>query len=293
MPYIIQSDYKKAIQADNLSQIIGSDLTILADAQETATQEAISKIRQKYDIAREMTNTFKWDAGVIYKAAERIYFTAPAFSATTAYNTNDLVAYTGIIYKSKAGSVAHAFNPTEWDALVADNTLFFVTDPFPYFDVYALYQIGDSIIYKGKTYTCITPSNTPNFPPDPSYVYYEAVPAPNVFPDAPNGVYFWGVGVPYVVAAGTLPTDATKWTQGDNRDKLLVMYIVDITLYHVHKRISPRNIPDIRVKAYDDAISALKKDFAEGAATPIMPVKQPRQGGRIRFGGNIKNTNSY
>lgn len=92
-------------------------------------------------------------------------------------------------------------------------------------------------------------------------------------------------------------TDITKWlpvawTSGDNRNPQLVEQNVHIAIYKLSTRISPRNIPDIWVKNYDDAISWLKK-CAKGDVTLDAPLKQPDQGRRIRWGGHPKSTNSY
>lgn len=92
-------------------------------------------------------------------------------------------------------------------------------------------------------------------------------------------------------------SDITKWqpvswSAGDNRNPSIVERYVDITLYKLHKGIAPRNIPDLRVKAYDDAINDLDK-WADGRITLALPKLQPFHGNKIRFGGNIKNNNSY
>jgi hypothetical protein len=118
-------------------------------------------------------------------------------------------------------------------------------------------------------------------------------PVYNVFPDDPTaGVKYWGAGTDYSIDAGTLPTDAAKWVSGDNRDQQMVLYFIDLALYHVHSRIAPRNIPELRVKRYDAAIDWFLR-CAQGKVTPELPILQPKQGGRIRFGGNPKAINSY
>lgn len=92
-------------------------------------------------------------------------------------------------------------------------------------------------------------------------------------------------------------TDITKWlpiawTLGDNRNPQLVELLVHITIYKLSTRISPRNIPDIWVKNYDDAISWLKK-CAKGEVTLDAPKLQPSQGTRVRYGTRVRNINDY
>jgi len=53
MAYLIQSDYKKLIQADNLAQILGNDYTMLPQIESAAVSEVTSYLVQKYDVAKE------------------------------------------------------------------------------------------------------------------------------------------------------------------------------------------------------------------------------------------------
>lgn len=57
---------------------------------------------------------------------------------------------------------------------------------------------------------------------------------------------------------------------GDARNALIVMYMVDIVLYHLHSNISPENIPQLRFTRYDAAISWLKA-VAKGNLSPDLP----------------------
>ena len=172
-------------------------------------------------------------------------------------------------------------------------SLYFAAYPAPIFNYGGLYNIGDKVFWKDKVYTAKV--QTPLLDHDTALQYREIqnIPLANPAPDDPqNGVAYWGVGVAYSVAAGTLLTNATYWTLGDTRDQQMVLYLIDVTLYHVHARIAPRNIPDLRVKRYDDAIAWFKM-CAKGEVTPALPLLQPSQGNRIRFGGGIRNINTY
>lgn len=92
-------------------------------------------------------------------------------------------------------------------------------------------------------------------------------------------------------------SDITNWQQiswvlGDNRSHSLVMYVVDITLYHLHARISPRNIPELRASRYDAAKKWLE-DAAHGIITPSLPQNQPQTGSRIQWGGKTPLESTY
>lgn len=119
------------------------------------------------------------------------------------------------------------------------------------------YSIGNYVSYNNQTWQSLTAGNTNNAP-----------------------------------GADIINWQPVSYTYGDNRDQQLVQYMIDISLYHIHSRISPRNIPDLRIKRYDDAIAWLKM-VMEGDVTSAIPPLQPPQGKRIRWGGNVKNVNSY
>lgn len=292
MAYLIFSDFKKQIQQDNLLQVIGNDLAVLNTAELQAIEEAYGYLVQKYNTSEEFTDTLQWSRTVAYKAADRVYLDADAYNASSTYALNALTLYANNVYIcTTAITVAEAFNAAHWQLLGAQHDLFFVTYPQPVFDYLHLYQKGDKVFWKNKVYTAQRDSI-----PSGQNIQFRQIqnlPAPNVFPDDPqNGVVYWGVGQAYSVNAGTLPTDATKWTKGDNRTQSVLMIVIDICLFHLHSRIAPRNIPDLRKDRYTNAIQMLQA-FARGEMTAKLPLLQPTSGARIRYGGNIKNINSY
>lgn len=293
--YLIPQDYKKQIQTDNLNQVIAGDTSILQAAELTAIEEASSYLKQKYDLSQELTDTNKWDKTVVYQAANRVYLTANAYDIVATYSANDYVVQNGAVYRSIAGNPPGAFNPAQWKYISLNYQIFFAKYPKPLFDLYALYNVGDQVFYKGKIYTCAIKSTPQTFPADIQAEYYELRALPNVFPDDPSrGAQYWGNGVAYTVPGNTEIDNTTYWTLGDNRSQQLVTYIIDMVLYHLHKRIAPRNIPDIRAKAYDDAHSWLRRAATGDDITANLPRIQPKtSGSRIRWGGHIKNQNTY
>lgn len=295
MSYLQRNDYKKLIQADNLNQIINSDNTILAGVELAAQAEAVSYLVQKYVVTAEFADLLTWSVATIYKAKQRVTLDALAYSSTAAYALNDLALQAGNVYKCTTviALPGEAFNALHWLLVGPQFTIYFVTLPKPEFEVTTIYAVGNQVYWNDKTYTCKIATGSLTQEQAIQYGLYSNIPVSNIFPDdAANGVAFWGVGVAYSVAAGTLPTDATKWTTGDNRNQQLVNYLIDIVLYHVHTRIAPRNIPELRVKRYDDAIKWLKM-AGRGEITAALPLIQPKSGRRIRYGGKVKNVNTY
>ena len=63
----------------------------------------------------------------------------------------------------------------------------------------------------------------------------------------------------------------TEWKLIFMRSPLITMYYVDMVLYHVHTRISPRNVPEMRDDRYRAAIKWLH-DVSIGELSPLLPL---------------------
>lgn len=291
MAYLIPIDYQVNIQDVNIQQIINNDETIRTRAQLSGEAEAQSYLKQKYDISREFQNLLPWSYNVTYYAFQRFYLDANEYSTTTNYVVNDLTLYDGDVYIC-INPTNGTFNPVKWNFLGAQYTLYYAKAPYNEFDYGALYNIGDYVFWKNKTYQCKIQTALLDHDTALQYREIKDLPLPNVAPDDPiEGLKYWGVGTSYSVLHQN-PNNTTYFTKGDNRDPQMVLYLCDIVLYHLHTRIAPRNIPELRVKRYDDAIMWLRM-CAEGNVTPNLPLIKPKQGNRIRYGGGIRQINSY
>lgn len=291
MAYLIPYDYKVNIQDINIQQIINSDESIRDRAQLAGEAEAQSYLKQKYYIAREFQDILPYSFTKVYVPFNRFYLDAAVYSAVSNYSINDLTLAGGSVWICTANT-SGAFDPTAWTVIGKQYTIFHVLAPYPEFNYTNLYNIGDVVFFKGNIYTCRVQTSLLDHDTALQYRTIENLPLPNVAPDDPiSGIHYWGAPTVYIVN-NELPTNTNIFSQTDNRDAQMVLYTCDIVLYHLHARIAPRNIPDLRVKRYDDAIAWLKM-CAEGAITPNLPLIQPKQGNRIRYGGNIRQINSY
>jgi len=272
------SDYNRIIQSDNLTQIIESNEQNKLDVEQAAQAEMISYLTQRYLVNQIFADTKTFDVSAIYNGKQLVQFTASAFNYLNTYTTGQYVVQAGNVYKSIAGSAAHAFNASEWTLICEDKALFYVTLPNDEYVYTNTYNVGDIVYYNNYAYTCnVKCSNIPV-----------------------TNEYFWTKGSAYTIT-GVYPDDDTKWTQGDNRNQQVLMYLLDITLYHLHSRINPRNIPDLRKERYDGnnatqnggAIAWLKR-VASGDITADLPQILPEQGFSIRYGSSVaKQNNTY
>jgi phage gp36-like protein len=82
----------------------------------------------------------------------------------------------------------------------------------------------------------------------------------------------------------------------NNRNPLILMYMIDIVLYHIHARINPKFIPDIRKDRYEVAINWLNK-VARGELNPDLPKidnsETPLAGLGNRWGSNTKYNHQF
>lgn len=271
-------DYLRVIQSDNLAQIIESNQQTKLDVEQSAQSEMIGYLTQRYITNQIFTDTKVFDIAATYNAKQLVEWTVPTFSATTVYLIDDFVVYNGYIYKSIAGSTAHAFLSSEWTQICADKSLFYAKTPSPDYSNTTTYNVGDQIFYNNIVYECLV----------------------SCLGILPTNSQFW-LNISTYSVTGSYPDDTKFWQQGDNRNQQIVMYLLDITLYHLHSRINPRNVPDLRKERYDGnsptqsggAIAFLKR-VASGDVTADLPQILPQQGMSIRYGSAVaKQTNSY
>lgn len=57
---------------------------------------------------------------------------------------------------------------------------------------------------------------------------------------------------------------------GDSRNAMVIMVMIDLSVYHLHSRISPGQVPQLRADRYQDALDWLKS-VASGKLEPSLP----------------------
>lgn len=261
-------DYQRAIQDSDLLQIIESNDQIKLDVEQSAQAEIKSYLAQRYQTDRVLSGTTVFDETVLYYGNDLVEYTADAFSASSDYNRNDVVLHSGSIYKALATVTAGAWDANEWELICTDKTLFYVTLPYSEYDPATTYAVGDKVWFRDKIYT-------------------NSVACTNILPTESG---YWGTGVEYSFS-GILPYESDYWTQGDNRNQLIVMYLLDMVIFHMLTRIQPRNIPKYREERYigretGDTACAIGwlRAVAKGAINADLPVILPEQGLSMRYG---------
>ena len=126
MKFIISTDWEMQIRAAVLSVVKNSEAA-LQDAIDTAVSEASSYLRSKYKTSEIFAPVYEWNKLASFAKDTRILFTAPAFTTTATYATDELASKDGKILKAKSNLAAGAFNAANWDIIADNNSLYFVT----------------------------------------------------------------------------------------------------------------------------------------------------------------------
>jgi hypothetical protein len=93
---------------------------------------------------------------------------------------------------------------------------------------------------------------------------------------------------------GYATSNATYWTVGDNRYPMFVELAMDMTLYNLHARINPRNIPDLRIERNREALDQLDR-WASGTDTAeVLNINTAdSEGFSIRYGNSLDKQDNF
>jgi hypothetical protein len=319
----LQDYYNFRIQEQQLTQITQGNNYVRLACELESRAEMISYLVQRYDIDEEFQEIKSFVNNGTYNAESLIELTATAYSNTATYTINSTCLNNGNVYVcTTAITTPETFNPSNWQLVGAEKTLYYVQSPFPRYSYSTQYKKGDIVFYKNYVYQCLT--DVKNVMPTDVNIaskYWTtgvlyALKNYNCYNTASNKPNYSTVttyakdtvvnynGQAYIcmqnnvlnVAPGTninkwLPL---TWVKGDNRSQQLVAFLVDIVLYKIHMRIAPNNIPQLRKDNYMYCLDWLKEAGGQNnAITADIPLLQPKQGARIRWGSNPKNYNNY
>lgn len=100
-----------------------------------------------------------------------------------------------------------------------------------------------------------------------------------------------GVWQPMV---NVLTSNANYWTVGDNRYPMFVELAMDMTLYNLHARINPRNIPELRIERNREALDQLDR-WASGTDTAeVLNINSADSTGySIRYGNSLDKQDNF
>ena len=236
MNFLIESDYLHLIRKAVLDVVV-NDSALRLDAEIAAEAEAESYLNTKYDTAIIFRKPAIWETTVAYNFNQLIVLQADLYDNTTDYADEDLIEFQGEIWKAKndpSPGEDPVSDPSKWD-LIGTVDAFFAALLTQFFKLGVIYNPGEFVEFKGKRYEVDVITTGIELPTDTNFFTLNTDTVP----------------------PGTLPSNTTFYTPGDTRNALVKRHVIDITLYELHSRINPRNIPELRIQRRDDAIKYL------------------------------------
>ncbi len=271
MSYFLRDkDYNGQIREVNLGQV-------QVDAESRRTMELVAQA----ELTSYLSNRYECD--VIFKPLltfsvtdeyawnDRIDLTGSTYSAANVYTNGTRVVYSGSVYEKNATTSGYVAGTLPTNAtyftLLGVEGIYYVTTPNSY-KGRTVYVDTNQVKYNGNFYERNAYENT-------------------VSGILPDDTTYWTLIENDTITVGTFPSDSTKWTFGDNRNQQIKTYLIDICLYHLHSNINPRNIPQLRIDRYQNAINWCKM-VNRSEITADLPEILPVQGQVISYSSNTK-----
>lgn len=210
--YLRQRDYDRVIQPQELQEYINTDSGIQQMAYLTALAQVKSKLKQKFYVDFEFTDTDPFSYTSSYTGNGRIELNFPAYVPTNTYNIGDLVSNVTSQYICKVNGTTGAFTSANFYLIGTLYDIWYLQLPYPLFDINKKYKVGDPVFWKGNIYTASLSSV--NYTADDRLQDVFQTPRfRNIFPDCPiNGVKAWGNPIPYNITAVAPKVPLTNWT---------------------------------------------------------------------------------
>lgn len=141
------------------------------------------------------------------------------------------------------------------------------------------YEVNDLVKYNELVYLC-TAQSTANLPTDTDY-----------FTPFDDDQALYSIAVENATASQT-PKSSTDYLAGDTRHRYLVSLFVDVTLYHLHSNITPKNVPDVRSERYKAALKALEQ-AEKGRRNYGLPILEGKQSNKYRMSKTTRRTRRW
>lgn len=314
--YITSADYLAVIQDGQLNDQILDELNEgkrqRRYAESWAISQVRSKLKSKYDLDFEITDTLPYNPKQVYYAGSRVIIDYDNWESKK-YKQFECVIKDSVGYICIVEESSETWDESQWQTLGAKYTIYHIPLPYPRFSINiqeqkgistnGFYKVGDFVWWANHTYKALRQTITLNHDTTIQYYSTSDLPSPNTFPNDPEaGALFWEDLGEYSIGKysdgtdGSLPVgteDApSKWIEGDNRDISLVQCIIDLSLWILHKRISPMNIPVLREKSKEMAFAWLSGVKNSDNDTDLESL-QPEQGESFRWGSQIKQINTW
>ena len=283
--FLVKYDFLTLIDEANIDELTDNNDRVLTDSIDSGVEKVASYIRHRYDYDQVFKVVQPYSA-----TQEKKITTESQYEITESYVTGDLIAFSDLkVYVANTDILpteSPVTEPTKWDVVsyVSEDRVFWEEAAF---SETATYTTGQRVSYNDNIYEANTSVSAGTFNPSEWDLLAE------------NNSFFV---LNDTAIVGTLPT-STEFTSGDDRNPLIKEITIDVVLYNIHSKISPRAIPDVRRTRYDgfgnlkegdSAISTLK-EIQKGNVTLDLPVIEnaPQNTERIPYGNQSSSNYIY
>lgn len=206
------------------------------------------------------------------------------------------------IYINNAMSAAQQEIISYLANLYDTDTIFTLDGEITDFDIAEAYVANNRIIWEVNVYVPATTYNTDDYVSyddgTHTYIYkcnndgvtgvWNGDKWDKLFED---GSFFYNI----LTGTGDYPDDTDHWTKGNPQNAKLREIFADITIYNLHARVNPVQIPELRMDRRDNAINWLKmlnKAFKDDGIKAVLPLwktlTDEEQRNKIEYGSNTK-----
>ena len=308
------TDYQRIIEKDDLLGILEQDLDLLEETENYSIEKIKGYLAHRYDLDQVLIDILPFDLNTYYTKNQLVEYSEPEWQSTVNYQPGDRFSYNGEIYEVTATVQGiEPPNPSYYTRIMKNALLFTVArdtqgnypdEPFRYVptcDCFKYERIkgwdrqNPIKIIRQSTILSIYHNGQlkaqANIQDD--YEYPKVLPLIPI-PDAISLGFTGEIEVLTRVPENQWIEVQTEnyFEQRDSRNKVLLDWIIKLTVYEIHSRINPRYIPDLRVKQYDDVMKELEK-ASKGLINIDLPLNVREENQNVPFIWGSTDTNKF
>ncbi len=298
-------DFERLISLTDLYTILENDQTLLTDVEELAKQKITGFLAHRYDLKQVFTDIQAFSLSKRYFVGTVVEYTEPEFDLNKTYTVGERLSYEGKIYEVIAQVQGTPPPDPNYYVYIMENALLFVVrrdtqgnypdnafnylpseDWFTGFNDIVGWDRQDALRIERQLDTLYFYVNNEL---KARASYKEDVPFPYRFALEPVQDSYKTGFVGYLSLISKIPENGVCLVNTENyferkdpRNKVVLDWVLKIMLYELHSRINPRQIPDLRVKQYDDTLKELEK-AGKGLINIDLPLQVKEEDRNVPF----------
>lgn len=335
MSFLRKRDYFSKIREKDLDEVLveisqTSPFTpdqVREQSELEVISEVSARITHRYDVRKIFINILTYLDATQFNIGDQVNYTELAYDATLTYVSGDRRSFSQVVGGVTTDDIfeanttigtPEAFDPTKWDKLTENNSLYVAELPTTA-NKPATDFVFSSNLFTGSHDTILGWDKTNDIfltrDAGKIKIYYSSAdrtndnnsigeadydPSIKQFPTnipITDGIDLENTLTGDLSVIGFVPdgtdwnvTATNFWTKEDARDHLIKGIVLDITIFELHGLINPRNIPVFIGDRRDNAMNIVK-NIQKGIIAPDLPIYFDKERGQeIAFGSSKKNS---